>query len=133
MQALVDIKYGDTEGVLTGKFLLFNLLFDFLEVINGSVRVKLSTHHDVPTVRRNINAVRALGFRNQEKRIIFDSNFHRNYTMPVNDPDIFLILGELSNFLPVENMQIVMVITAHAGFIGRHTDLDATGIHLRIK
>lgn len=102
MQALVDIKYGDTEGVLTGKFLLFNLLFDFLEVINGSVRVKLSTHHDVPTVRRNINAVRALGFRNQEKRIVFDSNFHRNYTMPVNDPDIFSSLASSAIFFQLK-------------------------------
>ena len=133
VERFFHIQNRNTVRVCTRVVFVFDQFLDFVEAVDRGMRVELTADDDVLTVRRNVDAVRRLRLRDQEKRVVFNGNVHRNDFVVIDDFDVFLVLGELSQLLPVIDMQEVRIVTAHTRFIRRHAYFDTAGIHFGVE
>ena len=53
--------------------------------------------------------------------------------MSIDYLDIFRIFAEFSNLFPVKDVQVVMVVSAHAGFVWREASFNSARIHFCIE
>ena len=127
------IEYRNAVRIFSGIFMLFDQVLDRVPAIDGGMRIELAADDDVFAVGADIDAVRRFRFRDQKQRIVLDGDIDRNDSHPVDHFDVIVVFGEFGQFFPVVDVQVVRIVTAHTGFVRRHTFFDTPRIHFGVE